>query len=352
MLFNFFGRKQSDAATCVPEARPAFVPPAYPVRKPRGNRRPRPPRPRPDFQPAEPTVLHDDPLKRELQCERYGFVIINRDHWQRHAEAKRLVDQAAQAIDDQFALVPEGYASVPQTVSDAPGSPEEDLETESFLLARHAVTNGQFQKFVDAEGYQNLELWPEDIWPHLIDFKDQTDHQGPRYWQNGLHDRRKADHPVVGICFYEAFAYARWAGYRLPTTAEWQMAASWRIRSSAHVLRRYPWGDALDKSRCNIWASGIGDTQPVQSYENGAAPNGVCQLIGNVWEWTATDYEVTDPDGNPVIGDMIMKDIRGGAYDTYFPAQATSFFRTGLASLIRAHNVGFRCALDLDFAAE
>lgn len=352
MVFNFFGRKQNSAVACIPEAQPATAPPPLPEQKRKSKRKPRPLQPRPEFQPADRTHLHDDPLKRELQCERHGFIIINRDHWRRHAESKRLIDQAAQAIDDRFALVPDGYASIPKTICDFPGCPEEDLETESFLMARYAVTNNQYQKFVDADGYQNLDLWPEDIWPHLIDFKDQTEEPGPRYWQNGVHDRRKSDHPVVGVCFYEAFAYARWAGYRLPTTAEWQMAASWRIRSSANVLRRYPWGDALDKSKCNIWSSGVGDTRPVQEYENGAAPNGVCQLIGNVWEWTATDYLVTDEEGNPVIGDMIMKDIRGGAYDTYFPAQATSHFRTGLASMIRSHNVGFRCALDIDFAAE
>ncbi len=349
MALNLFGKRKQAVTTCEPQAPP---PPPLPESKPKRKRKAQPPKAKPVYEPAERTRLQNDPLKREIQCERYGFIVMNRDHWKRHAEAKTLIEQAAEAIDDQFALVPDGFVSIPQTICDYPGCPEEDYETESFLMARYCVTNRQFQKFVDADGYQNLDLWPEDIWPHLIDFKDQTEHAGPRYWQNGLHHRRFADHPVVGINFYEAFAYARWAGYRLPTTTEWQMAASWRIRSSANVLRRYPWGDALDKTRCNIWASGIGTTRPVQEYENGAAPNGVRQLIGNVWEWTATDYIVGDEDSNPVIGDMIMKDIRGGAFDTYFPAQATSTFRTGLASLLRTHNVGFRCALDLDFAAE
>ena len=87
---------------------------------------------------------------------------------------------------------------------------------------------------------------------------------------------------------------------------------------------------------------------PVDEYEAGAAPNGVLQLIGNVWEWTSSNYEISDDCGRTVVGDMLMKEIRGGSYDTYFAAQATSCFRTGLASLARMHNVGFRCVLDLD----
>jgi formylglycine-generating enzyme required for sulfatase activity len=72
----------------------------------------------------------------------------------------------------------------------------------------------------------------------------------------------------------------------------------------------------------------------------------VLQLIGNVGEWTASDLEMTDEKGRPVVGDMLLKAIRGGAFDTYFSCQATSHFRTGLACLARAHNVGFRCVLD------
>ncbi len=153
---------------------------------------------------------------------------------------------------------------------------------------------------------------------------------------------------MTGVCYYEAAAYARWSGYRLPTEAEWQMAASWRIRSPADVLRRYPWGDALDVRCCNIWATGVGVTVPVTAYEAGAAPNGVLQLVGNVWEWTSSDFQITDDEGHTLVGDMLMKSIRGGAYDTYFPAQAASSFRTGMASLNRMHNTGFRCALDLN----
>ena len=303
-----------------------------------------------DYDTADSVAYADDPFKRTLQLERFGVALRQRDVWRGQAGGEAAVRAAEQAIDERFALVPEGYVSMPRTVYDYPGSPEVDYNTAPFLLAKHPVTNAQYQKFVDAGGYEDLELWPQDVWPHIIDFKDLTEHSGPRFWRDGRHDRNRAEHPVVGVSHYEATAYARWAGYRLVTEAEWQMAASWRIRSSAHVLRRYPWGDALNLERCNLWASGVGDTVPVSAYEEGAAPNGVLQLVGNVWEWTASDFDVVDEEGKPVLGDMMMMAIRGGAFDTYFPAQASSTFRTGLACLIRAHNVGFRCAVAGDAA--
>lgn len=307
----------------------------------------REPPPSQSYQPAKPITLDDDPLARQIQLERFGFVARQRDRWRDHPLVETMLQSAVDAIDDRFALVPEGFVSLAQSTGEQPGTPEEDVVTEPLLIARHCVTNQQFQKFVDSGGYDDLDLWPQDLWPHLINFKDQTNTTGPRYWRYARHDRPLSDHPVAGISYYEAAAYARWAGYRLPTSAEWQMAASWRLRSSAHVLRRYPWGDAFNTDRCNIWLSNIGGTVPVDAYQAGAAPNGVLQLVGNVWEWTSTDYDVIDECGRIVVGDMLLKDVRGGAFDTYFPSQATSCFRTGLTSLARAHNVGFRCVLDL-----
>jgi iron(II)-dependent oxidoreductase len=300
-----------------------------------------------EFIRAPKTKLADDPLEQALQLGRFGVIVGQQDRWRDHPKFKKALTEAIRAIDERFALVPEGFVSIALSTFDQPGGPETDCETEPFLLSRHAVTNAEFQHFVDGGGYEDLELWPEDIWPHLISFKDQTGQPAPRFWQDGRHHRQLANHPVVGISFYEAAAYASWAGFRLPNEAEWQMAASWRTRSSAHVHRRYPWGDTLDLSLCNIWASGHGGTLPVNACPDGAAPNGILQLIGNTWEWVSSDFEATDRNGRKIVGDMLLKGIRGGAYDTYFPWQAVSAFRTGLGSLARVHNVGFRCAMDL-----
>jgi len=302
------------------------------------------------YAPAPEEKLDADPLKALLQQQRYNVIAAQPDKWARHPHAEAVHKQAVQALQDQLALVPQGRVTLPQTLIDAPGMPEIDLDVEPYLLDIHTVTNERYQKFVDAGAYEDLDLWPKAIWPHLIEMRDHTGSYGPRFWQNGRHDRNLSNHPVVGISWYEATAYAKWIGQRLPTEAEWQMAATWRIKSETDLFRRFPWGDALDKTRCNIWSTGIGHTIPVDAIKEGAAPNGVLQLIGNVWEWVACDLNLTTEHNEPILAEVGIKGTRGGAYDTYFEMQATGLFRTGHIAMARTHNVGFRCALSVSEA--
>ncbi|MEE9296104.1 MAG: formylglycine-generating enzyme family protein [Phycisphaerae bacterium] len=301
-----------------------------------------------DFQPAPPVRLSDDPVLRMFGQKRYGLIVRHRQEYAAHPQFEKIHAQSYAALEEALALVTQGTASLAQTLSDRPDSPQADIDVESFYLSVHAVTNAEFQHFVDDEVYENFDVWPEDIWPYLIEFHDLTGTAGPRFWRNGRHDARRAQHPVTGVCWYEAAAYAAWAGLRLPTEAEWQMAASWRVRSSADVFRRFPWGDAMDCTRCNLWNSGVGTTVGVDQFPDGAAPNGVLQLVGNVWEWVGTEFNILADDRTPIVGEMHMMSVRGGAFDTYFELQATSTFRTGSTSLSRTHNTGFRCAMDLD----
>ena len=85
---------------------------------------------------------------------------------------------------------------------------------------------------------------------------------------------------MVGICWYEAMAYARWVGKRLPTAAEWQKAGGWPEQLSGGDCNRYPWGDLFDPERTNLWPSNIGRTVPVDAFPNGATPNGIFQMSG------------------------------------------------------------------------
>ncbi|MBI5863612.1 MAG: SUMF1/EgtB/PvdO family nonheme iron enzyme [Planctomycetes bacterium] len=301
---------------------------------------------RAEFQPSAPMKPAGDELAQAIQARRFGYILANAERFAASARYAAARAEATKSVDAEFALVPDGFATVSMTVNGDGNGVEQDVETAAFLLAGHPVTNAEYQLFVDSGGYENFEFWPEEVCAHIVDFKDRSGRLGPRFWQDGRHDKRVADHPVVGVSHVEALVYARWAGYRLPTEAEWQMAASWRLRSEANVSRRYPWGDALDLENCNIWHSGHGGTLPVSACPGGNAPNGVAQLIGNVWEWTSSDFTCNDLDGRPIVGDTLMKTIRGGAFDTYFPWQATASFRSASPCLTRAHNIGFRCALD------
>ncbi len=303
-----------------------------------------------EFTPAPRESLDSDPVKRLAQQGRFNVLVRDEETWKRHPGAEAVLSRAKQRLEESLALVPMGSATITQTLSGQPGAAEEDVDVEPFLLDVHCVTNQRFQKFVDAGGYDELEFWPEEIWPHLIELKDRTGQAGPRYWRNGRHNAALAEHPVVGISWYEAQAYALWIGQRLPTEAEWQMAASWRIKSSTDMMRRFPWGDAMDNARCNIWSSRLYGTVPVNEYPTGTAPNQVRQLVGNVWEWTDTEYIIADDENRPVLGEMPMHVVRGGAFDTYFEVQTTNYFRTGQIALSRTHNTGFRCAVDLNEA--
>ena len=297
------------------------------------------------FSPAPSEAYDEDPLRRLSQLGRDSVILRDEAHWAAQPGGPTIVARAKQNLEDRMALVPTGSVSISQTLAGA--TSDEDIDVEPFLLDVHCVTNARYQKFVDADGYDALDFWPEEIWPHLIELKDGTGQPGPRFWRHGRHNVALSDHPVVGISWYEAQAYALWVGQRLPTEAEWQMASSWHIRSSTDMMRRFPWGDAMDNTRCNIWSSRRRGTVAVSEYPTGVAPNQVQQLVGNVWEWTDSEYAITDDQGHPIVGEMPMHVVRGGAFDTYFELQTTNYFRTGQIALSRTHNTGFRCAMNL-----
>ena len=284
-----------------------------------------------------------------LKQGRHAFVIQQREKWADLPDAEDLLIQAVEQLEARLALVPDGSVLLRRSLNAEPSEHDQEVRVAPFLIDTVVVTNAMYQYFVDAGGYENIDLWPEDILPLVLEFRDGTGQLGPRLWKDSHFPQGHAKRPVVGVNFYEAAAYAKWIGQRIPTDAEWQMAANWRVAGSAKSYQRaFPWGDTMDHSRCNIWPSKIAHAVDVAEYPQGSAPNDVRQLVGNVWEWTTDDLEIWHDNGQPIQSAGEMKCIRGGAYDTFFESQASSEFRTGQNPLARKHNIGFRCALAAD----
>lgn len=165
----------------------------------------------------------------------------------------------------------------------------------SFHIDTTPVTNGAYEAFIADGGYGDPRWWAPEGWDHIRTHGIEA----PQFWrrEGGQWLRRRfgvtevvpPDEPVLHVCWYEADAYARWAGRRLPTEEEWEKAA--RHDPVSDRSTRYPWGDAdPTPEHANLGQRHLRPA-PVGSYPAGASPLGVRQLIGDVWEWTSSDLE-------------------------------------------------------------
>ena len=173
------------------------------------------------------------------------------------------------------------------------------VEVKPFAMARAAVTNADFLEFVEAKGYTHREFWSPQGWS----WREETGAKHPVYWQyDGGWHRRHFDHlvpldlycPVIHVNWYEAEAYCRWAGRRLPTEAEWELAASAEPAVDGQgigpVKRTYPWGDVFPTAQhANMGWQAMGCI-PVNALPESDSAFGCRQMMGNVWEWTSTDF--------------------------------------------------------------
>jgi len=193
------------------------------------------------------------------------------------------------------------------------------------LLARHPVTVGAYRRFIDASGYANERFWTAAGW----EWRAASSRQAPPdYW----HQSPWADDdrlPVVGVSWFEAVAFCTWLSgeldreIRLPSEAEWEKAA----RGSSDRL--YPWGDAFDSRRCNTRSHGLARTIPVEEVPaSGDSSYGLSGLIGNVSEWTASQFEPYPYDAHGSREDMdtvALRVTRGGSwFSPDIRARATS----------------------------
>ncbi|HEY2429454.1 MAG TPA: SUMF1/EgtB/PvdO family nonheme iron enzyme, partial [Acidimicrobiales bacterium] len=226
-----------------------------------------------------------------------------------------------------------------------------------FWLDATPVTNAAYADFVADGGYADRRWWTAEGW----EWRGGARAEHPQYWERsgegwavdrfGRPHALVADAPVQHVCWYEADAYARWAGKRLPTEAEWEYAASWGRDGRKH---RWPWGDVEPTpAHASLWLgpSAFGPA-PVTAHPAGANPWGVVGLIGGVWEWTASDFT-----GHPgfrahpyreyseVFFGPDHKVLRGGSWATH-PSCIRATFRNWDYPVRRQIFAGFRCARD------
>ena len=235
--------------------------------------------------------------------------------------------------------------------------PAHVVDLPAFRIATAPVTNAEYAAFVDAGGYRDARWWTDVGWRH----RTEAALAAPAFWArdaDGTWWRRRfgvvepvpPDQPVVHVCAHEADAYARWAGARLPAEAEWEKAA--RHDPTTDTTRRYPWGDAdPSAAHANLGQRHLSPAA-VGAYPAGASPLGVEQLIGDVWEWTASGwlpypgfaaFPYREYSELFFGGDYRM--LRGGSFGAD-PAVVRATFRNWDLPVRRQIFAGFRLAWD------
>jgi len=234
--------------------------------------------------------------------------------------------------------------------------PRHEISLRPFWMDRTPVTNGAYRVFVKDGGYERREFWSDEGWAWLQD----AGVRAPKHWNREgtgwtvrvMNRTRPLDpaHPVCHVCCHEAEAYARYAGKRLPTEFEWEAAASFDPDTGER--RDFPWGDEPVSTRlANLDQLGFG-TAPVDAYAANVSPIGCYGMIGDVWEWTATDFH-----GYPGYETFPYREyseaffggeyrvLRGGSWATRTGA-IRSTFRNWDFPIRRQIFAGFRCARD------
>lgn len=225
-----------------------------------------------------------------------------------------------------------------------------------FRIDVYPATNADYLQFMRDGGYSNRSLWSEAGWAWLAEAKVDS----PKYWMRdgddwcvrSMDDVHSVD-PRRAVCHvnqHEAEAFAKWAGKRLPTEAEWEVAAGWDV--GANQMRAFPWGDEpATHERANVDQLSF-DVAPVGSYAENWSPLGCYGMIGDVWEWTSSDfarypgYETFPyPEYSEVFFGNEYKVLKGGSWATR-PGVIRNSFRNWDYPIRRQIFSGIRCAAD------
>ena len=225
-----------------------------------------------------------------------------------------------------------------------------------FRIDRYPVTNAAYAEFIEEGGYRTRSLWSDEGWS----WKEKNSIAHPLYWSQSAGQGwrvqemfeasdLKPNHPVTGVSWHEACAYARWAGKRLLTEAEWEKAASWD--ASRERKRRFSWGDDERAGVANYDFKNWGTTA-VDAHTEGASAYGSVDMTGNAWEWTATTFEgypgfeaYPYPEYSEIWFDGDHRILKGGSWATQLPLLRCSF-RNFWRPQFRIAFAGFRCAAE------
>ncbi|MBV8305051.1 MAG: ergothioneine biosynthesis protein EgtB [Acidimicrobiia bacterium] len=235
--------------------------------------------------------------------------------------------------------------------------PAHTVDVDAFYIDTTPVTNGVYAQFIADGGYSERAWWTDAGWAWV----EEASLEHPEFWlpdgaggwartRFGRVEAVPPDEPVQHVCWYEADAYARWAGKRLPTEAEWEKAASW---TADGVKRRFPWGDEEPTAvQANLSTGGRFSPAPAGSFAAGASPWGCRQMIGDVWEWTSSDFAAYPGfrafpyrEYSEVFFGADYKVLRGGSWATH-PTAIRTTFRNWDYPIRRQIFSGFRCARD------
>ena len=234
--------------------------------------------------------------------------------------------------------------------------PAHQVHVDSFWIDTVPVSNGQYLAFIDAGGYDDPRWWSERGWA----YRNEAKLTAPRFWRRdgdgwlrtrfGVVEPIPVDEPVVHVCFWEAQAFAAWAGKRLPTEPEWEKAA--RFDPDTGRSRRYPWGDEdPTPEHANLGQRHLRPA-PVGAYPLGQSAYGVRQLVGDVWEWLDSDFRPYPgfkafpyKEYSEVFFGGDYKMLRGGSFGTD-KAAVRGTFRNWDHPIRRQIFAGFRCARD------
>ncbi len=214
------------------------------------------------------------------------------------------------------------------------------VNVDSFYIDKYEITNSEFKQFVESGGYYKQDLWSEEGWF----FVRSNNLNAPGFWDHPELGFSHPEKPVVGVTYYEAEAYAKWVGKRLPTEAEWERAA----RGSDG--RKYPWGNQRPDCSLAIFFGCSSSTAKVGYCQKGDSPYGVSDMAGNVYEWVKDVFDLgyfqISPKNNPqgpsghALSYMVTKG--GSFYNT--EEHLVTFKRTHFRKTYWDKFIGFRCA--------